>query len=125
MARMYPSELPEGEATAAEQRVFAALRDRLPDEWEAFHSVSWMSRDHVKGVLDGEIDSVLCHPRRAIVVVLEIKGQGVECVHATWSRRQPQGKRVRINDPFKQALDHRYDPERKINEADGRRGRTC
>src|SRR4051812_35386296 len=122
MARMYPPELPDGEATRSEQHVFAALRDGLAEEWEAFHSVSWMTRDHVEGALDGEIDFVLCHPQRAIVA-LEVKGKGIECINGAWFRLAPNGERTAIKDPFKQALDHRYNLQRKIDEVDGWRGK--
>ncbi len=63
MARMYPRTLIASEVKSdAEKRVFAALRDGLDDDWEAFHSVSWMMRDPAEGSADGEIDFVLCHP---------------------------------------------------------------
>ena len=46
MARMYPRTLIEDEVESdGEKRVFAMLRDGLPDEWEAYHSVSWMMSD--------------------------------------------------------------------------------
>ena len=62
---MYPRELLAGESkSGGEEKVFAALRDELPDEWEAFHSASWIAADPGKGAVDGEIDFVLCHPGR-------------------------------------------------------------
>ena len=65
MARMYPRTLIEDEVESdAEKHVFAVLRDGLSDEWEAYHSASWMIRDPAEGALDGEIDFVLATPRR-------------------------------------------------------------
>ncbi|MGI8461658.1 MAG: NERD domain-containing protein [Solirubrobacterales bacterium] len=122
MARMYPRTL-EGEQvkSRAEKRLFGLLRDQLPDEWEAYHSVSWMIRDPGTGAEDGEIDFVLCHPEKGIVC-LEVKGGGLECNHGEWHRRM-DGKRERMADPFKQAIDHRYDLSRKIDQLDGWRGK--
>jgi hypothetical protein len=119
---MYPAELLAGESKSrGEEKVFAALRDGLPDEWEVFHSASWIAADPGKGALDGEIDFVLCHPERGIVC-LEVKGGSVECRGGEWSTVR-DGQRERIKDPFTQALDHRYDLERKIDALDGWRGR--
>lgn len=122
MARMYPRTLLDGEVQSdGEKHVFAVLRDGLSDEWEAYHSASWMLRDPAEGALDGEIDFVLCHPEEAILC-LEVKGGGIECRHGEWFRLI-DGKRKRAEDPFKQALDHRYDLERLLDRVDGIRAR--
>ena len=121
MAVMYPRELLAGESKSwGEEKVFAALRDGLPDDWEAFHSASWIAADPGKGAVDGEIDFVLCHPDQAIVC-LEVKGGSVECRAGEWSTIR-DGRRERMKDPFTQALDHRYDLQRKIDTIDGWRG---
>ena len=80
-----------------------------------------MLRDPGEGALDGEIDFVLCHPEKAILC-LEVKGGGIECRHGEWFRFV-DGKRKRAEDPFKQALDHRYDLERLLDRVDGIRAR--
>ena len=49
MATMYPRTLAEDEITKSEVKVYEAVRDGLPDEWEAFHSVGWVARDHAEG----------------------------------------------------------------------------
>ena len=118
MARMYPRTLDESEVKSkAELKVFDALRDQLDDDWEAYHSVSWMIRDPAEGARDGEIDFVLCHPERGILC-LEVKGGGLECRHGNWFRLVG-GKRESMKDPFTQALDHCYDLQRKISEQKG------
>src|SRR3954447_15134245 len=122
MARMYPRTLIEDEVESdGEKRVFAALRDGLSDEWDAYHSVSWMMRDPAEGAKDGEIDFVLCHPEKAILC-LEVKGGGLECRHGEWFRLVA-GKKARMKDPFKQALDHRYALGRQLDGVDGIRTR--
>lgn len=123
MATMYPRTLrPGGGHTQSEEKVFNTLRDNLSDEWHAFFSVGWVDRDPAEGADDGEIDFVLGHPEHGIVC-LEVKGSGIECRHGEWSRIEPDRSRVGIKDPFKQALDHRYDLERKIDKIDGWKGK--
>ena len=122
MARMYPRTLIDAEVESdGEKQVFAVLRDGLPDAWDAYHSASWMLRDPGEGALDGEIDFVLCHPDQGILC-LEVKGGGIECRFGEWSRLI-DGKRQRVKDPFKQALDHRYALGRQLDRLDGIRAK--
>lgn len=119
MARTFPRTLlDEDIKSAAERRVFDALRDQLSGEWTVFHSASVIYRDHAEGARDDEGDFVLCHPDRGIVC-LEVKGGGLECRHGEWYRPRPGGARERMRDPFSQALDHRYALERRIREEPG------
>src|ERR1700759_2581339 len=114
MARMYPRRLQQGGGvTGSEVKAFEILEQGLSDEWEVFHSASLIVRNHAEGADDSETDFVLCHPREGIGC-LEVKGGGIECVHGTWFRSEPGGARVQIEDPFRQALDNRYDLERKL-----------
>jgi AAA domain/Nuclease-related domain/UvrD-like helicase C-terminal domain len=122
VARMYPRTLIDEEVkSGGEKRVFAALRDGLSNEWEAYHSASWMMRDPGEGALDGEIDFVLCHPEEAILC-LEVKGGGIQCQYGEWTR-VIDGNRKRVKDPFTQALDHRYALERQLDRQDGIRAK--
>ena len=120
---MYPRSLLDADVkTDSERRVFERLRDGLSDEWEAFYSASWIARDPVEGAQDGEIDFVLCHPKKGLLC-LEVKGGGIECQHGEWYRTDGKGGgRERIKDPFGQALDHRYALERLLKPAfDGKK----
>jgi hypothetical protein len=122
MALMYPRELLASELKSnGEAKVFAALRDGLDGDWEAYHSASWIALDSGEGALDGEIDFVLCHPQEGIVC-LEVKGGSVECRLGEWSTGH-DGRRERIRDPFTQALDHRYALHRKLAESIGSKAR--
>ncbi len=115
MARMYPPELLEGSVKSrAEIQVYEALRDDLPDEWEVFHSASFIVRDHATGADDDEVDFVLVHPDRAIVC-LEVKGGAFECRDGEFFRRK-DGKTERMRDPFEQALNHRYNFRRLLDD---------
>src|SRR6478672_11345074 len=119
---MYPRTLIDDEVkSGGEKRVFAVLRDGLSDEWEAYHSASWMMRDPAEGARDGEIDFVLCHPEKGILC-LEVKGGGIESRHGEWFRLK-NGKHERMEDPFKQALDHRYSLRRKLDRMVGIRAK--
>jgi hypothetical protein len=122
MARMYPRTLLEDDVKSeGEVKVFRALESQLDDEWDAYHSVGWVHRDHAEGARDGEVDFVLCHPACGIVC-LEVKGGDIECQYGEW-RRLIDGEMRRVKDPFGQALDHRYALERKIDAVSGWRGR--
>jgi nucleoside-triphosphatase THEP1 len=117
MADMFPRELlPDEVKSNGERKTFDALRDRVADPWQAYHSVSWVARDQTSGAIDGEIDFVVCHPERG-VVCLEVKGGTVESRSGSWYGVR-DGERTRIKDPFTQALDHRYALERYIAAAD-------
>lgn len=119
MATMYPRTLSTEDCQSdAERRVFAALRDGLDDAWEVYHSVSLIVRDHATGATDDESDFVLCHSEEGIVV-LEVKGGGIECRYGEWYRPQRDRPSERIPDPFRQALDHRYNLKRKLEAALG------
>ncbi len=86
----------------AEIQVYEALRDDLPQEWEVFHSASFIVRDHATGADDDEVDFVLVHPDRAIIC-LEVKGGTFECRDGEFCRRK-DGRTERMRDPFE--LDH-------------------
>src|SRR4051794_19722634 len=104
MAQMHPPELAAHDvATDSERKVFEILAAQLDASWHAFHSLGWVTRDGVAGAEDGEVDFVLCHAAKG-VLCLEVKGGGIESRHGRWSRIEPNGDRVPIRDPFRQAL---------------------
>ena len=112
MALMYPRTLvPDAVKSRAEVKVFGLLAEALDDSWSVFHSVSWVKRDK-----DGEIDFVLAHPDHGLVV-LEVKGGGMDCRFGEWSR-VVDGTRERMEDPFTQALDHRHELKRLLSRDD-------
>src|SRR5436309_1552232 len=119
---MYPRELADDDVESiAEPKVFTALRDGLSDEWEVFHSASWVARDAAKGFTTGEIDFVLCHPDKGILC-LEVKGGGIQCRHGDWWRTRRGQPDEHIKEPFTQALDHRFALERQISKVKGWKG---
>ncbi|AIP52119.1 NERD domain-containing protein [Burkholderia pseudomallei] len=85
----------------SEKRVAAALQ-RLSDDWTVLHHVSWQSkRGGRQG--DGEADFVLVHPRKGILV-LEVKGGGIEIETGRWFTTDRNGRRFAIKNPFEQAV---------------------
>jgi len=114
---MHPQDLDGDEpGSGAERAVFCAIRDRLPEPWEAFHGTGLTERDHATGARDGEIDFVLAHPDVGIFC-LEVKGGGVECRDGAWYRTRHDGPDKRMRDPFEQAKDQRHALKRLISAA--------
>lgn len=84
----------------SERRVATALR-QLPDDWTVLHHVSWQSqRNGRQG--DGEADFVVLHPKRGLLV-LEVKGGGIEIREGRWSTIDRRGDRHEIKNPYEQA----------------------
>lgn len=85
----------------SERRVADVLR-RLPDGWIVLHHVSWQSkRGGRQG--DGEADFIILHPGKGLIV-LEVKGGGVDVEHGRWMTTDRFGKRHDIKNPFEQAI---------------------
>lgn len=115
---MHPPELDAtADVTGSERAVFEALRDRLPEPWEAFHGNGYTERDHATGTRDGEIDFVVVHPEHGILC-LEVKGGGVGCRDGQWYRTH-DGVVKQIRDPFEQAKDQRHALKRLISKVEG------
>lgn len=111
---MHPPEFhaPDGD-NPAERKLFDALRDSLPDSWQAFHSIDWLERNPDEGGRVGEIDFVLAHPEAGILT-LEVKGGGIECNHGAWRRKKPGGAWEPMKDPLKQVRDNQFALERLL-----------
>ncbi|MCS0495584.1 NERD domain-containing protein [Ancylobacter sp. MQZ15Z-1] len=89
----------------SERRVAIALR-RLPDDWIVLHHVSWQSRRGGRQG-DGEADFVVLHPKRGLLV-LEVKGGGIEIHEGRWSSINRRGERNDIKNPYEQATDSKH-----------------
>lgn len=112
MARIFPERPPEG-APDSEKSVFRRLASDLSDEFAVFHSVAWHRGD---GQPDGEIDFLVAHPEFGMLT-LEVKGGGIE--HDPrwgWYSTNRYGARLRINDPFQQALTAKHAILRDLKE---------
>ena len=107
MARMYPRPLPAAVLAdprrAAERKVYAALDGTLNDSFRIFHGVSWLAKGRTDEARDGEVDFVVVHARRGILLI-EVKGGRVERDGTTgrWTSTDRAGVRHAIDDPFAQ-----------------------
>lgn len=89
----------------SERRVANALRE-LPDDWIVIHHVSWQSRRGGRQG-DGEADFVVLHPKRGLLVI-EVKGGGIEIHDGRWSTIDRRGDRHPIKNPYEQATDSKH-----------------
>ena len=121
MAHMIPDitieEVEAAHSSAAEAKVYAALRDLLDDHHTVLHSVAWLERDRTTAPVEGEADFVILHPRRGLLVV-EVKGGAVERdpFGAGWISRDGSGVTHRLTDPYEQAKSSRHALLRKLQE---------
>ena len=104
MARMYPPSCPSS-APPSEKIVFTQL-EKLDDDFLVFHSVPWQGKRHGKQG-DGEADFVIAHPNKG-VLVLEVKGGGIEIEDGQWISQSRNGDRHSIRNPFEQAADSKF-----------------
>ena len=70
---MIPAECDLTRRPMSERIVFDAVRDNLPDSWRVFHSFDYVTRDLNKKRWDGEIDFLLYHPEKGMLVI-EVEG---------------------------------------------------
>lgn len=103
MAKIYPAAPPENSPPSERK-----LRDSLSaiDDLVVLHSIAWQSRRNGQQS-DGEADFVLLVPKRGILV-LEVKGGGIEIVDGTWYSTGGDHIRRRIKNPFDQAKVSKY-----------------
>ncbi len=103
MTTFYPRE-----ASPSSPRSEIKVRDCLStaDDLVVFHSVAWQSRRGGKQG-DGEADFVVLSPELGILV-LEVKGGGVEVIDGVWFSTGGDGIRHSIKNPFDQAKDSKY-----------------
>lgn len=119
MARCYPDygggNVPT--PSRAEQRVYVALQEQLPDDYTVFHSVAWISRLQSGEAADGETDFLVTHPQMGLLAI-EVKGGGVRVDYRTgqWSSVDAQAKEHPISNPFKQAVRGKHSLLGKLRE---------
>ena len=101
MATMIPVECDLNRRPVSERIVFEAIRKNLPDEWYVFHSFDYITRDLNGKRWDGEIDFLLYHPQKGMLV-LEVKGGAISCRSGQWYQED------RPIDPVEQAKRNKY-----------------
>lgn len=110
MARMHPETIAFTRSDA-EVRVFRALAEALPDEYDVLHHVRWVQRREEGGARDGEADFLIVHPNHGVLVV-EVKGGQLryDASRGAWLRNDGSI----ADDPVDQVRDARYSIERYL-----------
>ena len=76
---IYPVDGPRPTSSAAERKLYAALKAQLPQGWRAWHSLRLRSA----GYRESEGDFVIAVPKLGIIVV-EVKGGRIELIGGRW-----------------------------------------
>lgn len=111
MAKMYPQHFPqwayEDPKRSAERKVYEALSN-LPETYTVFYSIAWQVRDLQSGAQDGEIDFIVAHPKKGILI-LEVKGGQIryDATVQKWFSRDREGNEHQIKDPVIQARNNK------------------
>ena len=106
---MIPAECDLTRRPVSEQIVFDAIRKNFPDEWYVFHSFDYVTRDLNRKRWDGEIDFLLYHPQKGMLVI-EVKGGAVSYRNGQWYQED------RKMDPVEQAKRNKYAVMRLLKE---------
>jgi len=93
----------------AEARFYRACRDQLPNDVLVIHSASWVYRDKLHQLREGEADFTLAFPMAGLLTV-EVKGGGVavDAHSGAWSSIDRFGAKHAIKDPFRQAQSEKF-----------------
>lgn len=70
-------------ASEAEKAVFDALESKLPPAWIVLHNFPYVQKNDRGLLYDGEVDFLLYHPRRGMVV-MEVKGGEIAYREGKW-----------------------------------------
>jgi len=95
---IYPKEAIPEYSPESERKVYNAIKEALPSNWYAWHSIKFKSRKEN----DIEIDFVIADPNRGILVA-EVKGGLLRKQNGKWYQYQNN-----IQDPSKQASKCKY-----------------
>ncbi len=104
MATMLPENAAGDAPSRAERIVRRRLAEGLGADWTVIHGARWIGPRHGRDGQDGEIDFLLIHPARG-VVVLEVKGGLIARDGPIWTTTGQQGTVVLKQSPLQQAAD--------------------
>jgi len=93
----------------AEAKFYAACKDKLDDKYLILHSISWIHKNVVGDIRDGEADFVIFDPDCGFIVI-EIKGGGIryDSIGDTWFSTDRNDMEHKIKDPFRQAVTQKH-----------------
>ncbi len=122
MPRIFPSPFPfdleDEPGRKAENAVYDAFEEFAPGKALVFYSVSWLGRPSPgSSPVDGEIDFVIAHPDKGILVI-EVKGGKIhyDATKDHWYSVDGKGAEHRIDDPFDQVRRGKYALRDKIRQ---------
>ena len=121
MATMIYPDLSEKELDSlesqAEARLYRKIRSAVPKSYLVLFQVAWIASKDAAGYTDGEIDFVICDPKRGFIA-LEVKGGGVSLSSEDrkWYSLDRNGSKNPIKDPIKQSLNAKYAIQRKLKQ---------
>lgn len=103
--------------SAAEAKVYRALRDNLPSEYLVLFQVGWILRREDDQARDGETDFLIIHPDYGYLCI-EIKGGGVGFEGNTghWYSIDRHNVKHEIKNPVEQSLRAKYSILTKLKE---------
>ena len=118
MATMYPEKLPSKVNSLAEEKLYYVLKEYLPNEYTVLWNVHLNTSRRGGGREDGEIDFLVLHPQKGLLIV-EVKG-GKEIHYDRnlnqWYSTNHFDKTNPINHPFEQAEDCMHRLIRQLKE---------
>ncbi len=99
------NEPPDGPGRKAEQKLWRALKDGLPDDWFVYWSFEYLDDSG----REGEVDFLLLHREHGLLCI-ECKGKGVRRDgFGQWWRRDDDGDMPMKRSPYKQARENQHD----------------
>jgi len=119
MTRIFPNLSDEALSridSAAEVKVYRALRDQLSDDYLVIFQPRWILKRELDSARDGETDFVIAHPKFGYFT-LEVKGGGISFDGTSWNSRDRNGIEHLIKDPIKQAMDAKFAIRVKLRES--------
>jgi len=122
MAKIYPEllypNMREDAVKTGEKKVYDAFKNKLPDPFVGFFSVEWLLKkdketcpdiidplyrhEKIKPIAMGEIDFLIIHPGKGILVI-EVKGGRIELIDGRWYSTDGKDTLYEIKDPIRQA----------------------
>ena len=103
--------------SAAEARLYRALRDQLSDDYLVLFQVGWILKREDDQARDGEADFLVAHPRYGYLCI-EVKGGGIQFdgESGKWYSIDRHHVTHEIKDPIRQALRAKYSVLTKMKE---------
>ncbi|MFN8420052.1 MAG: NERD domain-containing protein [Anaerolineae bacterium] len=114
MAQIFPNKLNlEETPSRAERRLFDLFRNCLDDQYSVFHSRALQAKNPDIGIADREIDFIIAHPNRGLLVI-EVKGGQITADErsGTWLQNGKPMKKT----PVRQVRSAMYDLQKKLKE---------